>query len=167
MTHDDSSQVAVELFYSMLKKKNMAEREREYNDDKIIQYKNKEIIPIKKFLKTLIDNGVYVHSHTKFSVGEIEIDHKAKKLTVYEDRSSPHWEPGYSLYLEDPAQLEITVTNPSQKNKEGLIVFAVRSEHPDSHLLTGPFSDASQACIALAKFLSINTVFVKGSGKLK
>ena len=160
--NDDISQNAVDIFYEILKQKTVEERRKESNEYKIIQQKNSIIIPIKKMLKTLMDNGVHVHSYTKFAVGELQIDHEAKKLKVYEGESAPHWAPGNSLYIEDPAQIEIAITNPSQRAKEGLIVFAITSEHPDSYILNGPFHDVSQACIALAKFLSLNTMHVTG-----
>ena len=159
---DDISQNAVDIFYDVLKRRSVEDKRKESSDYKIIKQKDLTIRPIKKLLKTLMDNGVHVHSHTKFSVGTLEIDHEPKKLIIYEGESSPHWRPGNSLFIEDPARIEIVITNSSQKSKEGLVVIALTSEHPDGHLLHGPFHDISQACIALAKFLSLNTTHVTG-----
>ena len=155
---DDISQKAALEFFQAYQKNEHREIQKRLSSKKIIDSKNISLIPIRKLLKTLVDAGVHV-SHSAIHDHATAIRPQAPQaLAVWEGESSPHWQPGSSLYLDHPAVMEIAITNPHQQQDEGLVVISCSTEHPMSGMLTGPFMSIEEACLALAQFLSASTV---------
>lgn len=128
---------------------------------KIVAEKDAHLIQIRRLLKRLADAGVVVGHRDAYdrSLGSRHMP--PQMLSVTEGESSPKWSPGVSLYIDHPALLEVAVVNAGHRKQNGLIAIGCSSEHPDRHTLGGPFFDTDQACMALAEFLSRNTVRIE------
>lgn len=155
--NDHISNKAAQEFFRSVSKNDRAEAQRSFASQKVIDEKNTILIPIRQLLKRLTDVGVNVTHHSAHDHGIAARQYAPQELQVWEDKSSPHWLPGHSIYFDHPALVEIAVTNINQRD-EGLIVISCSSEHPEKYLLNGPFHSAEQACMALARFLSVCTL---------
>ncbi len=129
----------------------------------IILEKDKILQPIRDLLKRFVDLGVWVYDKNKFErvLPKSDGDKLPPRLfATYEDPSSPRWLPGYSLYIEHPADIEIAVPDVKDREKFGLIVISCK-ENPHSGILDNRiFRDVDSACMAISEFLSKNLVKV-------
>lgn len=128
---------------------------------RIVEEKNKLLVPLRKMLKQLMDAGVFVTHQSVHEHGVRVRTYAPQPLEVWEAQSSTHWQPGSSLFLNHPAQIEIAVSNPQHVDKEGKIVIRCATPHPLSHMIEIPFYDPIEASMALAKFLSQSTVRIE------
>lgn len=132
------------------------------NEDIIIE-KDKILQPIRDLLKRFVDLGIWVYDKNKFErvLPKSDGDKLPPILfATYEDPSSPRWLPGYSLYIENPAEIEIAVPDVKDREKFGLIVISCK-ENPHSGILENRiFRDVDSACMAISEFLSKNLVKV-------
>ena len=130
-------------------------------NESIILEKDKILQPIRDLLKRFVDLGVWVYDKNKFErvLPKSDGDKLPPQLfATYEDPSSPRWLPGYSLYIEHPAEIEIAVPDEKKKEKFGLIVISCK-ENPHSGILDNRiFRDVDSACMAISEFLSKNLV---------
>lgn len=86
----------------------------------IIAEKDKILQPIRHLLKRFVDLGVWVYDKNKFerTLPKSDGDKLPPQLfATYEDPSSPRWRPGYSLYIEHPAEIEIAVPDAKDRDK--------------------------------------------------
>lgn len=151
---DEATKIFLEGFNHRMSK---GERE-SARQTRIINEKNNLLIPFRMMLKRLMDAGVVVTNHAQHEYGIQQKAFAPQELRVWEGESSPHFQPGGSLYLDDPAHLEIAISNPVNEKEEGLFIIKCVTPHPSEHLLRGPFNSAEEACRALANFLSGSTV---------
>lgn len=132
-------------------------------NEKIILEKDKILQPIRDLLKRFVDLGVWVYDKNKFerTLPKSDGDKLPPQLfATYEDPSSPRWKPGFSLYIEHPAEIEIAVPDAKDRDKLGLIVISCK-ENPYSGILDNRiFKDVDSACMAISDFLSKNLVKV-------
>lgn len=157
---DISDKAASEFFFLVKSKVDKLTKTEEHNK-KIVADKNHILIPIRKLLKKLVESGVYVENYASYDFNAKIRHYAPQELKVWENESSPHWQPGNSIYLDHPAMIEIAVTNMNQREKEGLISISCTTYHPNSNLLRGPFRDVEQACMALIKFLGESVVRIE------
>ena len=132
-------------------------------NESIILEKDKILQPIRDLLKRFVDLGVWVYDKNKFErvLPKSDGDKLPPQLfATYEDPSSPRWLPGYTLYIEHPAEIEIAVPDVKDREKFGLIVISCK-ENPHSGILDNRiFRDVDSACMAISEFLSKNLVKV-------
>ena len=124
-------------------------------DQVVADDKKRKLKPIEDFLQKLVDFGVVVYNNSKFLQEDIDAIVKKEPFSYTYIDSSKSWSPGFSLYFEHPAQVEIAIPNSFD---EGAVIIKVSSEHPDAYLLDHSFPSIVSACEALGKFLSKNTV---------
>lgn len=140
------------------------EKTTEKINKQIIAEKDKILQPIRDLLKRFVDLGVWVYDKNKFERTSPKSDGDKlppQLFATYEDPSSPRWRPGYSLYIEHPAEIEIAVPDEKDRDKLGLVVISCK-ENPHSGILDNRiFRDVDSACMALSEFLSKNLVKVE------
>lgn len=153
--------MAAQLFLDKVQDKQEVTEREQRRFQKIVDEKTKILIPMRQLLKRMMDAGVVVTNQSIHDFGARTKNHAPQNLEVWEAESSPHWLPGTSLFLDHPAEIEIAVSNPNNKDKEGLVVIQCTTEHPSAYLLRGPFYNVADACQALALFLSASTVRVE------
>lgn len=156
----DAASDAAALFYRRFQEVERMQTRRQSTNEKLVQEKNLALVPIRRLLKTLMDAGVHVTHEAATHSSAAPRSEPPQPLQVYEHASSPHWQPGSSLYLSHPAVIEIAVCNHRDRAEEGLVRIACSSNHPDAHLLQGPFHTSNDAVRALADFLGRSTVRV-------
>jgi hypothetical protein len=156
----DPAVSATALFLRRFQERERVQTRRQDTNQRLVEEKNKALIPIRKLLKLLIDAGVQVTHESACRSKATGRSYPPQPLQVFENESSAHWRPGSSIFLEHPAVLEIAVTNLPHRAAEGLVRIACSSPHPDAHLLTGPFTTSNAAVQALAEFLARSTVRV-------
>ena len=155
---DIISEEATKVFIQQYNQRMSKSEQESARQTRIINEKSNLLIPLRMMLKKLMDAGVVVSNHSEHEHGMHQKAYAPQPLQVWESESSPHFRPGGSLYLDDPAHLEIAVSNPVHQKEEGLFVIKCATPHPLEHLLRGPFYKAEDACYALAQFLSASTV---------
>lgn len=148
---------AAQEFLDSFEQRMHLEQNRLVRHEKIIAEKSQALIPFRMLLKKLVDAGAYVNHHGLHDPGSMVRSHAPQLLQVWEDQSSPKWQPGVSLFLDHPAKIEIAIPNPNQQTDHGVVVVMCSTDHPHSYLLKGPFVTIDEACVALAKFLSLST----------
>jgi len=156
---------AADIFFKNVIGIDEAHRNSRRQHEKALSEKDAHLIPIRQLLKKLCDARVYVIDsgvYDKTRSGRAYLPPQLFKVT--EDESSPKWQPGGSLYIDHPAPLEIAVVNISNRAEYGLIEISCTEEHPDRHILAGPFRTSEQACIAIAEFLSKSTLRIENPG---
>jgi len=153
----DPVEVAFATFLSQMRKKENEKKVKERTEKEIVLQKSKVLVPIRKLLKRFEDLGIIVKNAQSFEKELVVLNREPVLFRVYEDPSSPLWSPGYSVFLDHPAVVEIAVPNDHQKSEHGVVVIKCSSDHPDSFLLCGPFRRIDEACNALANFLAKNT----------
>lgn len=156
----DAAADATALFLRRFQERERIQSRRQDTNLRLVEEKNRALIPIRKLLKVLIDAGVQVTHESACRSKATGRSYPPQPLQVFENVSSSHWRPGSSIFMEHPAVLEIAVSNYPNRAAEGLIRIACSSPHPDAHLLTGPFANAEVAVKALAEFLARSTVRV-------
>ena len=161
-----SDRATMEFFLQFQHRERISNKKEDVNS-KILQDKNKTLIPVRKLLKRLVDAGVFVTHNAMYEPGNIIRSFPPQELTVWEAPSSPHWQPGGSLFLDHPAHIEIAINNGKHQECEGLIAISCTTEHPNRNLLRGPFHNTEEACMALAKFLSESTIRIERPNFLK
>ena len=119
--------------------------------------KHQRLIPMRQLLKRLVDLSVQVHHAESYSASR-RTSQPPQPLEIYEDQSSDPWRPGQSLFLEHPAKIEVSVPNPHQESTEGKVVIRISTDHPHAYLLNRRFDSVKDACVAMARFLSLSTV---------
>lgn len=140
------------------KQKNIVEK----NKEEIRKEKDIILMPIKILLKRIVETNVLVWDSKRFERGMLKSDVKKLppvKLQVFEDESNPMWQPGKSLYLKHPAEIEISVPNDKQKEQYGLIQISC-SENPHKGIFNKSFKTVDDACGAIVEFLSKNTISI-------
>lgn len=155
---DKNFKVFLNNVESQEKQKNIVEK----NKEEIRREKNLILMPIKLLLKRIEDTGVMVWDSQRFSRGMLKSDARklpARQLKVYEDESGPMCQPGKSLYLKHPADIEISVPNDKDKEKNGLIQISC-SENPHKGIFNKTFRNVEDACEAIVDFLSKNTISI-------
>lgn len=142
-------------FNEMTKKKNATT-----NEERVIaENKKKELSIIEKFLQKFIEMDVYVNHADTYDTISLSKNHlKPQKFSFRFDESSTQWAPGISIMIEHPALIEIAI--PNDKDKEGIVVIHIASNHPYGYLLQNGFNSQKQACEALGRFLSKSTTSV-------
>lgn len=143
------------------KQKNIVEK----NKEEIRREKDMILMPIKILLKRIEDTGVMVWDSQRFSRGMLKSDARKlppRPLKIYEDESGPMCQPGKSLYLKHPADIEISVPNEKDKEKNGLIQISC-SENPHKGIFNKTFRNVEDACEAIVDFLSKNTISINNN----
>lgn len=151
---------AFQRFLTTVGEKQARAQRRRMSEEELIEQKSKQLIPMRQFLKRLIDLGIVV-SHTEQYNARFSRETPAPvSFTVTEGPSSPRWSPGVSLFLEHPAEIEIAIPGAAHLDEDGAVVVRCSTEHPDSGILQGPFANMNEACEALADFLARSTEHV-------
>ena len=127
-------------------------------EDRIIAAnKRKTLEPLRVFLQKFVDLEVHVHHRDQY-VKSTSFSTDKQKFSFEEINSSKSWEPGVSILINHPAEIEIAV--PNSPEIEGVVVIKVATHHPDSYILEQKFTNLESACQALAKFLGKCTVSI-------
>jgi len=163
-TDKDIADNAFEEFFTLVEKRHTEENKRNEQAKRIIAEKNQILIPIRKLMFKLMNAGLYVHNQGQHDYHLISRNHAPQLFTVYENESSPHFQPGSSIYFDHPANVEIAVPNQKDRDSEGLIKISCASSHPNGTLLIGPFYTSEEACSALVRFLSLSTIRIERGG---
>lgn len=156
VTDTFSTDALVERFVAGVQGREDRLRQTQRQAINIVQDKQKILLPVREFLHKLMDLGVVVANADRFGA----LRHLAaspQHFEVYENDSSPSWEPGVSLFFDHPGKVEISVPNKTDIPQWGLVVIRCVTPVPDNDILEGPFRTAQQACEALAEFLSRHT----------
>jgi hypothetical protein len=154
----DAAADATALFLRRFQERDRLQSRRQDTNQRLVEEKNRALIPVRKLLKLLIDAGVQVNHESACRSKATGRSFPPQPLQVFENESSSRWRPGSSIFLEHPAVLEIAVSNHPNRANDGLIRISCGSPHPDAHLLVGPFATAAAAVHALAEFLARSTV---------
>lgn len=157
----DISEQALAEFFSVVDKRQQQEEKRQETSKRVIAEKNAILIPLRKMLARLQEAGVFVHHNAFYDYSLTHRIQAPQELKVWENESSPLWQPGSSIYLDHPAVMEIAVCNPKDRDTDGLIRISCTTPHPQANLLSGPFHTAEEACLALARFLAQSTIRVE------
>jgi hypothetical protein len=130
-----------------------------------IERKRKALGPLRAFLQKFVDLGLVVPDS---GVGNPGVSMGATKpFNFFESESSPTWAPGVSLYFDHPAEVEISIPNESDKEKQGVVVIRSVTSHKDRIILHQKFTSIDQAKDALAKFLGKNAVAIENDPRKK
>lgn len=129
----------------------------------IAEQKRQKLEPIANFLQKFVDVGVKVYHRETFEKSFASRDYNTTvDFDYYEATSSKAWEPGISIMIDHPAQIEIAIPN---HEEEGLFVLNISTEHPDSLVLKHKFTSVKQLCQALAIFIQKNTISIDTNPK--
>ena len=156
-TSNDPVSNAYDKFLHIVGEKRIQEKQRQQVEQERIEIKNKKMIPLRKLLKRLQDLNLVVSNASRWSGGLTTPNLSPVVFKVEEGTSSPLWRPGNSLYLDHPAELEISIPNANQIEEHGEVVIRCSTDHPQRSLLNGPFRSMNEACDALAEFIALNT----------
>lgn len=130
-----------------------------------IERKRKSLHPLRVFLQKFVDLGLIVPDS---GIGNPGVSMGATKpFTFFESESSPTWAPGVSLYFDHPAEVEISIPNESDKEKQGVVVIRSVTSHKDRIMLHQKFTSIEHAKDALAKFLGKNAVAIENDPRKK
>lgn len=154
------SQKATEKFFSTFTERMHLSQKQQERDQRILSVKSEMLIPIRMMLKKLIDARTHVENSGLHDLGIKNRSFAPQLLEAWESESSPKWQPGGSIFLDHPAHLEIAVTNAKGKEEPRIHISCVDA-HPHSHMFQESFQSSEEACEALAKFLSLNTVKIE------
>lgn len=122
----------------------------------IAEQKQKKLQPVAEFLDKFTELGVKVFHRDTFDTSISSQDfEKSMSFTYYMATTSKAWEPGISIMIDHPAQIEIAIPN---DEKMGLFVLNISTDHPDSLVLKQKFNSLSTLCQALAIFINKNTI---------
>lgn len=161
---NDIADSAFEEFFSLVEKRQNEENKRNDQAKRLIAEKNQILIPIRKLLLKLMNAGLYVNNNGQHDYHLVSRNFAPQLFVVYENESSPHYQPGSSIYFDHPVAVEIAVPNVKDRQQEGLIKISCAGIHPNGNLLVGPFYTAEEACSALVRFLSSSTIRIERSG---
>lgn len=161
---NDIADSAFEEFFSLVEKRQHEESKRNEQAKRIIAEKNQILIPIRKLLFKLMNAGLYVNNSGQHDHHLISRNFAPQLFVVYENESSPHFQPGSSIYFDHPVAVEIAVPNAKDREQEGVIKISTATPHPNGSLLLGPFRTTEEACSALVRFLSSSTIRIERSG---
>lgn len=161
----DIADSAFEEFFSLVEKRHTEESKRNEQARRIIAEKNQILIPIRKLLFKLMGAGLYVNNSGQHDHHLISRNFAPHLFQVYENESSPHFQPGSSIYFDHPVAVEIAVPNHKDRDMEGLIKIACATPHPNASILLGPFRTTEEACGALVRFLSSSTIRIERGGQ--
>ncbi len=150
---------AFQKFIETLGERNSRDQRRRITVAEIINGKDRALIPMRQLLKRLRDMNLVVANSARWTGGTTSSNLAPVTFDVSEGTSSPRWQPGNSLYLDHPAEIEIAIPNSKDQPDVGVVVITCATEHPDQDLLRGPFHDMRHACEALAEFIARNTEF--------
>lgn len=129
----------------------------------IAEQKRKKLEPIGAFLQKFVDLGVQVYHRDTFDKTFASNNfNTVVSFDYFEATSSKGWEPGISIILDHPAQVEIAVPN---HDEDGMFVVNVSTEHPDVLILKQKFISIPQLCQALAIFIQRSTVSIEQNPK--
>ncbi len=157
---------ALALFINKVKEQDENFAKKNSRSDEIKKEKNKILLPIKKFLAQMMEYQVFVKSAKIFDPNNGSLEFPPVLFQVFEDNSSPSWSPGNSIFLENPAEIEIAVLNRNDRIKnDGLIVIKCSSPHPKDALFKHYFKNADEACLRLAEFLAESVVRIEAPPK--
>jgi hypothetical protein len=155
---DDAVDRAFRAFEQSLEEKARREKKRRSTDERLLARKAEQLFPVRKLLKRFDDMRLVVNNADRY-LPQPAVEHfPPQPFRVYEAPSSESWAPGVSLCFDHPAQVEIAIPNERDTDRMGVIVISSASEHPDLHLLRGPFRSVEEALLALSAFLARNTV---------
>lgn len=161
---NDIADSAFEEFFSLVEKRQHEESKRNEQAKRIIAEKNQILIPIRKLLFKLMNAGLYVNNSGQHDYHLISRSFAPQLFVVYENESSPHYQPGSSIYFDHPVAVEIAVPNAKDRDQEGIIKISNSTPHPNGNLLVGPFRTTEEACTALVRFLSSSTIRIERGG---
>lgn len=157
----DIADNAFNEFFNLLHKKTSHDNKRSETNKRIIAEKNEILIPIRKLLARLMDVGLFVEHQGHFDPLLTTKNFAPQEFKVWENESSPHFQPGSSIYFDHPIAIEIAVPNMKEREAEGIIKINCSTPHPLSKLLSGPFFTPEDACAALVQVLSRTTIRVE------
>lgn len=159
MTQYSAVDSAFKKFLDTLGERNSREQRRKISEQEIINAKDRALIPMRQLLKRLMDLNLIVYNSARFDAGRSFENSAPVSFEVSESESSPRWQPGNSLYLDHPAEIEIAIPNQKDQDELGIVVITCTTDHPEQNLLQGPFRDMTQACEALAEFVARSTEY--------
>lgn len=149
---------SMQKFLLEIENKKKKDLRRIAHSDKIAQDKHLKLIPFRQILKRFLDMGLIV-DHTESCLSSVNLGLlEAQRFQVYENESSDIWKPGYSIFFDHPAQVEIAIPNPSPNNEQPAVIIRCTTHHPDSHILNQHFNTIADGCLALSTFLGKNSV---------
>lgn len=149
--------IAFNKFLHTVEERRSREQRRKNTINEIVESKDRELIPMRQLLKRMVDMNLVVTNASLHAGGIIPTNIAPATFMVHEGTSSPRWRPGNSLYIEHPAELEISIPNAKDRDEVGVVVIRSSTPHPDEPLLRGPFRTMTEACEALAEFVARNT----------
>lgn len=126
------------------------------HSSKVAEEKNKKLAPVRKLLQQIKELGVSVY-HTEY-YQDRSGSYPPQPLDPFKNESSPSFRPGYSIYLNHPAKIEIAIPNEDDRSHPGVIIIACTTDHPHASLIAGPFYSMDAACLGLAEFLAKSMV---------
>lgn len=151
-------------FMNIAKEKQEAMKIEKEQNDKIIAEKAEILKPIRRLLKLFIKNKLVVNNFNKYKKNKFNReDTKPIVFSVQEGESSPSWQPGISLYIDHPVEIEIAIPNIRSRKNEGVVVIKCLNGHPLSDKINNTKCDTvEKACEILSELLissivSINT----------
>lgn len=157
MAAPDPVDTAFDKFLTTVGERSVRDLQRRRVEEGIIRQKDLQLVPMRKLLKRLLDLNLVVSNASLHTGGVLPTNTAPVAFQVNEGASSPLWQPGNSLFLDHPAELEISIPNDKDVPEHGVVVIRCSTDHPDSHLLKGPFRHMSEACEAVAEFIARNT----------
>ena len=156
-TPSDPVANAYDKFLHIVEERRLKETQRQLHEQDRVAAKNKKMLPMRKLLKRLQDLNLVVSNSSRWTGGVVQTNLSPVVFSVQEGPSSPVWLPGNSLYMDHPAEMEISIPNDNQIEEHGEVVIRCSTDHPHRSMLNGPFRSMNEACIALAEFIANNT----------
>lgn len=123
--------------------------------ERIVTEKSLILVPVRKLLFRLCKRGIMVTHADRQGAQR----HIPQPLACTENESSPTYQPGNSIYIEHPAQLEIAVDN-NGPDGVGNLVIRCATRHPLSGSIDGTYADAGAAMNALSDFIAASMVSI-------
>lgn len=145
-----------DLFIQQVEKREKEKQHQQERASERAEEKSRKLIPVRKLLKKIQDTGLMVYHSERYT--DRNTVSPPQRFTVFEDASSPSFQPGPSLYFDHPAQVEIAIPNDWDAEVMGVVCIRCSSSHPESGLFNGPFRSMDDALSALAEFLARSAV---------
>lgn len=160
MSSDNLDDIFTNSFLKNLNEDDLKKKREQAIDREIILKKRERLSPVINFLKKFVNIGLEVRHKDTYSLlytsknfmdavdFKYDLNYSSKKLS-----------PGVSIYIENPASIEIGVIF---NDTSDVFVVNVSSQHPDAGMFANHFHSVDSLCKTLALFLKKNVVSVRG-----